>query len=921
MKGIEDQQVGLWLMLSNIHLNRLEIAPSLFHDLPHVNPITNSFEHRISSSTIVVHYCKSLPDFFICMANLFEQITLTHPLVLDPTSTQTHLTTLGLNLTASTLSHTLQHSILPLLPLPLSEFSHHLTTTILHRIAAHTLGFHLPEPVTDSLLHALQMHRKSGTPSVQEETGELVDRILLAVVTSHVEALGVSMMDVDLVELMRDVVEVVEVQRRVMKGVGVVVVDELAMGLIVVANVARHVIAREPAVGVEERMGVVKRWNESLQDTGLLMRDVDISDAMTSFLEEGGGNDKSDLLQQEYIRNAVSKIAPRLGFRGLDGRAGKQEVAFVQDAVQVLTPLAPFQNFYLEVIEFLVVHISELMGIDLVLDREFLERRNWILSLLESRAAEYGGLREGEVEMMTVFLKVRDRMEVIKGSEDGVGGGDDLETWKIASQLLVVGREKSSNKWDRPSLPSILPSIFPLPRMIRNKILFCMFWTKVFIALLMSTSCLFYFSWRIYDLHSHAIATSGGANLLDTVTIFNPDGTVAPKCMYDPSKGFARLEPQISNQMTFGFSLDWSYDTPTRVVNKLNGYKPLVFNTFMEFNINLPGYFDNSSLNWFGSEAGRVGAILELTMQPTSPVTSYTQVHLDALSAELFNINTRYGVPVLMRFGHEMNGPWTTYAFDPTGFIPLFRNMAASVRKVTNMTAMVWAPNVGFGYPFTGSGAVPLPLRGTPNFALLDTNNDGVIDDNDNPYSPYYPGDDVVDWVGVSLYYYPPDEVLNHAIPPGYFDAYLTGIGYNQLPTPQWVAAHDFYSQFCQGTHMKPMMLPETGAPFLNSPTAAGTPGPSASVPGDTLAVSGSAIKEQWFASIFNSTVLTDYPKLKLVVNFEEEKLLGGYFRDWRLTNDSATLQPFLAEVNSFSRSLPQASAFRFGCDGSVMLA
>ena len=33
----------------------------------------------------------------------------------------------------------------------------------------------------------------------------------------------------------------------------------------------------------------------------------------------------------------------------------------------------------------------------------------------------------------------------------------------------------------------------------------------------------------------------------------------------------------------------------------------------------------------------------------------------------------------------------------------------------------------------------------------MDTNGDGVVDNLDDPYLPYYPGDAYVDWVGMSV--------------------------------------------------------------------------------------------------------------------------------------------------------------------------
>ncbi|KAJ3131480.1 hypothetical protein HK100_006309 [Physocladia obscura] len=465
--------------------------------------------------------------------------------------------------------------------------------------------------------------------------------------------------------------------------------------------------------------------------------------------------------------------------------------------------------------------------------------------------------------------------------------------------------------------------------MKRHALLHAMFWLKAFVAMLMGLFCLMWFAWRIYDLHSRASPTFY-TGLQAVTNAFLPNGTVNPTCYHNTSSGLARLEPAITSALTLGFSLDWSYDTPTTIVDKLNGYKPLVFNTFMDFDTSIPGYFSASLLNWFGSECGRTGAMLELTIQPTAvPISLYQQVHFDTLSAALYQINSRYGVPILLRFGHEMNGPWNTWSFDPIGYPELFRNMTLSVRKHTNMTAMVWGPNIGFGYPFNNSGSTTPPTnKSDPRFALLDTNGDGVINEYDDPYGPYYPGDDYVDWVALSLYYYPPDETHNHDIAPGFFDAYLTGIGYNQANGNQWWELYyNFYARFCgPNGHGKPMMLPETGAPYLYNETylangeVSTVPGPTATWPGDPLAVSAVTIRQEWYDSLFNQTVLSIYPKLKLVVNFEEEKILSNYWRDWRLTNDSTQLAAFQQIITGFQKQLPSATSFTFGCDGTVML-
>jgi hypothetical protein len=64
--------------------------------------------------------------------------------------------------------------------------------------------------------------------------------------------------------------------------------------------------------------------------------------------------------------------------------------------------------------------------------------------------------------------------------------------------------------------------------------------------------------------------------------------------------------------------------------------------------------------------------------------------------------------------------------------------------------AFLWAPNSGNGYPFpNGPHSVTIT---SPSFDKeLDTNGDGLYNDLDDPYSPFFPGDEWVDWVGFSV--------------------------------------------------------------------------------------------------------------------------------------------------------------------------
>ncbi|MFC0216188.1 stalk domain-containing protein [Paenibacillus chartarius] len=81
------------------------------------------------------------------------------------------------------------------------------------------------------------------------------------------------------------------------------------------------------------------------------------------------------------------------------------------------------------------------------------------------------------------------------------------------------------------------------------------------------------------------------------------------------------------------------------------------------------------------------------------------------------------GIPIFLRFAGEMNGSWVTWHGDTATYIEKFRLVAKVMKEEAPNVAMVWSPN--------------------------DTPRDTM--------SAYYPGDEYVDWVGVSLYTGPYD--------------------------------------------------------------------------------------------------------------------------------------------------------------------
>jgi beta-mannanase len=80
--------------------------------------------------------------------------------------------------------------------------------------------------------------------------------------------------------------------------------------------------------------------------------------------------------------------------------------------------------------------------------------------------------------------------------------------------------------------------------------------------------------------------------------------------------------------------------------------------------------------------------------------------------------------------------------------------MINSLRTLTENSEnieYVWSPASGEGYPFA-PGKYSAKAFESAFDIDLDHNRDGVYDDDDDPYSPYYPGDEFVDWIGISVF-------------------------------------------------------------------------------------------------------------------------------------------------------------------------
>ena len=324
-----------------------------------------------------------------------------------------------------------------------------------------------------------------------------------------------------------------------------------------------------------------------------------------------------------------------------------------------------------------------------------------------------------------------------------------------------------------------------------------------------------------------------------------------------------------------GVNLEWGKETLAEYSENL-GERPAVAVTFADFPFNEE---DPALIAAAAEQVRGNGGMLLLTLEPFEGLEAVTQQRSDELAAMLARFNTN-GVPVVVRFAHEMNGSWYPWGQQPAEYIAAFHRVADAVHRDAPGSAMMWAPNYAGGYPFAGGDHEAMP--GTADFTALDTTADGVLTDADDPYAPYYPGDDVVDWVGMSLYHWGNTYPWGDSVMPeeGKFIEQLTGTYNGKNGDDSMVP--DFYEEYGVG-HGKPVAIPETAA-----------------LVGDDIGdLRTLNIKRAWWEQVFAPEVRERFPQLAMVNWFEWNKFepeVGGAV-DWTAAEEPAIRSEFTAAL------------------------
>lgn len=277
----------------------------------------------------------------------------------------------------------------------------------------------------------------------------------------------------------------------------------------------------------------------------------------------------------------------------------------------------------------------------------------------------------------------------------------------------------------------------------------------------------------------------------------------------------------------------------------------------------------------------RAGGLLLLTVAPHGGLAAVTGEVADALAARLDEYNRR-GVPILVRFGEEMNGSWYEWGQQPAAYVAAFRLLADAVHAGAPGSGLMWAPAYGGGYPFAGGR-----FSAGADLAALDTDGDGAVTGTDDPYAPYWPGADAVDWVGMSLHHWGSTYGWgeNEVPEPGKFVAQLTGeyvgLGGDDRGLP------DFYAVYGE-QQAKPVAIPETGALYVPGNGGAGE----------------LAVKQAWWRQVFDAGLTARFPRLAMVNWVERETQETEVVApvDWRVLGSAAVAEAFRADLPGWAR-------------------
>lgn len=255
------------------------------------------------------------------------------------------------------------------------------------------------------------------------------------------------------------------------------------------------------------------------------------------------------------------------------------------------------------------------------------------------------------------------------------------------------------------------------------------------------------------DLDTYQAVKNMGDALNTEIEIYTSQDIQLPKQplgKYEPERGMY-VGAYIEQGNLTGNNID-KYNNFNKVTNK----KHAIYFTYHNYGTPFP--------KKFASEVKEAGGGIQLALEPNQGLNSVQdneylrQFARDAKAA---------GIPIFLRFASEMNGSWVAWHGNPQQYKEKFALVHKVMKEEAPNVAMTWVPN-----------SVPV-----------------------NNINQYYPGDNVVDWVGLNLY----------SVPFFNGDASKPADHVNPLDL-----IDEFYQQYAS---KKPMMIGEYAASHFTSAT------------------------------------------------------------------------------------------------------
>lgn len=280
------------------------------------------------------------------------------------------------------------------------------------------------------------------------------------------------------------------------------------------------------------------------------------------------------------------------------------------------------------------------------------------------------------------------------------------------------------------------------------------------------------------------------------------------------------------NENQNGIILGTTYNSDT---SALTGVKHPLELQYFNYGTDMKTYAD------FFKTAKENNTLLQIALQPTSGLSS---VQNNSYLVEQAKYLQSTGCRILLRFANEMNDqtcPW--YTADYNQYIEKFRIVSQVFKTHAPSVGIVWAPNF---YP------------------------DDTID-------LYYPGDEYVDYVGLSVYkeYVPETDPLGQGVDRGRWSNVLDRV-------------YDTYGE------RKPIIISESGCSYF-----------SVKMQSDITDFAVQQMKDYY------TYLPIKYPNLKMAVLFNKEDA-GG--RQFLLSRNSAVLEAYKSGIASSPRFISNQS-------------